>query len=128
MSSPVWLRGNLLRRRCPGSWGAHRHELGAKRQTPSAKIFSESFGRRRRPRAPGVHTAARIAARRGKRSGASAAARRQREELDALPGIGEVKSQAIIEARPFKTKEDIMKVKGIKEGEFSKIKDLITVD
>lgn len=51
-----------------------------------------------------------------------------REVLDTLPGIGEVKSQAIIDARPFKTKEDIMKVKGIKEGEFSKIKDLITVD
>ena len=51
-----------------------------------------------------------------------------REALDTLPGIGEVKSQAIIDARPFKTKEDIMKVKGIKEGEFSKIKDLITVD
>ncbi len=51
-----------------------------------------------------------------------------RAELDALPGIGEVKSQAIIDARPFKIKEDIMKVKGIKQGEFAKIKDLITVD
>jgi competence protein ComEA len=50
-----------------------------------------------------------------------------REELDALPGIGPVKAQAIIDGRPFKTIEDIMKVRGIKEGEFSKIKDLITV-
>jgi competence protein ComEA len=50
-----------------------------------------------------------------------------KEELDALPGIGPVKSQAILDARPFATKEDIMKVKGIKEGEFSKIKDMITV-
>jgi competence protein ComEA len=50
-----------------------------------------------------------------------------REELDVLPGIGPVKAQAIIEARPFKTIEDIMKVSGIKEGEFGKIKDLITV-
>jgi competence protein ComEA len=49
------------------------------------------------------------------------------EEIDSLPGIGPVKAKAIIEARPFKTIEDIMKVKGIKEGEFSKIKDLITV-
>jgi competence protein ComEA len=50
-----------------------------------------------------------------------------RAELDALPGIGPVKAQAIIEGRPFKTIEDVMKVKGIKEGEFGKIKDLITV-
>ena len=54
-----------------------------------------------------------------------------REELDALPGIGPVKAQAIIEYRaangPFKTPADIMKVKGIKDGEFAKIKDEITV-
>jgi competence protein ComEA len=50
-----------------------------------------------------------------------------KEDLDALPGIGPVKAQAIIDARPFKTIEDIMKVRGIKEGEFSKIKDMITV-
>jgi competence protein ComEA len=50
-----------------------------------------------------------------------------KEELDALPGIGPVKAQAIIDARPFKTIEDVMKVRGIKEGEFAKIKDIITV-
>ena len=50
-----------------------------------------------------------------------------KEELDALPGIGPVKAQAIIDARPFKTIEDIKNVKGIKDGEFSKIQDLITV-
>ena len=50
-----------------------------------------------------------------------------REELDVLPGIGPVKAQAIIDARPFKTIEDIMKVSGVKEGEFTKIKDLISV-
>lgn len=49
------------------------------------------------------------------------------EDLDRLPGIGPVKAQAIIEARPFGKIEDIMKVKGIKEGEFGKIKDLIIV-
>ena len=48
-------------------------------------------------------------------------------ELDALPGIGPVKAQAIIEARPFATIEDVMKVRGIKEVEFGKIKDVITV-
>lgn len=51
-----------------------------------------------------------------------------KEELDALPGIGPVKAQAIIEGRPYKKTEDIMKVKGIKEGEFNKIKDLIAVE
>jgi competence protein ComEA len=50
-----------------------------------------------------------------------------KEELDVLPGIGPVKAQAIIDGRPFNTIEDIMKVRGIKEGEFSKIKDIITV-
>ncbi len=50
-----------------------------------------------------------------------------KEELDVLPGIGPVLAERIIEARPFKTIEDVMKVKGIKEGEFGKIKDMITV-
>lgn len=51
-----------------------------------------------------------------------------KDELDDLPGIGPVKAQAIIDTRPFKAIEDIMKTKGIKEGEFSKIKDMITVE
>jgi competence protein ComEA len=51
-----------------------------------------------------------------------------KEQLDALPGIGPVKAQAIIDGRPYKTTEDIMKVKGIKQGEYNKIKDVITVD
>ena len=50
-----------------------------------------------------------------------------KEQLDALPGIGPVKAQAIIDGRPYKAPEDIMKVKGIKQGEFGKIKELITV-
>jgi competence protein ComEA len=50
-----------------------------------------------------------------------------KEQLDSLPGIGPVKAQAIIDGRPYEKIEDIMKVKGIKQGEFSKIKDLITV-
>ena len=50
-----------------------------------------------------------------------------KEELDALPGIGPVKAQAIIDNRPYNTPEDIMKVKGIKQKTYDKIKDLITV-
>jgi competence protein ComEA len=50
-----------------------------------------------------------------------------KEMLDALPGIGPVKAQAIIDGRPYEKPEDIMKVKGIKQGEFNKIKDIITV-
>ena len=51
-----------------------------------------------------------------------------KEELDVLPGIGPVRAQAIIEGRPFKTIDDIKNVKGIKDVEFSKIKDMIAVD
>jgi competence protein ComEA len=51
-----------------------------------------------------------------------------KDQLEALPEIGPVKAQAIIDGRPYKTTEDIMKVKGIKEGTFNKIKDSITVN
>jgi competence protein ComEA len=50
-----------------------------------------------------------------------------KEELDALPGIGPKKAQAIIDGRPYNAPEDIMKVKGIKQKTYDKIKDLITV-
>jgi competence protein ComEA len=50
-----------------------------------------------------------------------------KELLDGLPGIGPVKAQAIIDGRPYEKIEDIMKVKGIKQGEFNKIKDRITI-
>jgi len=51
--------------------------------------------------------------------------------LEALPGIGESRAQAIVDYRnkngPFKRIEDLLRVKGIGEGTFNKIKDYITV-
>jgi len=51
--------------------------------------------------------------------------------LEALPGIGETRAQAVVDYRsengPFKRIEDLLKVKGIGEGTFEKIKDYITV-
>ena len=51
--------------------------------------------------------------------------------LQALPGIGESRAQAIVDYRnengPFKRIEDLLQVKGIGGGTFDKIKDYITV-
>ncbi|MGA8850031.1 MAG: ComEA family DNA-binding protein [Dehalococcoidia bacterium] len=51
--------------------------------------------------------------------------------LDALPGIGEVMAQRIVDYRsesgPFKTIEDLLKVSGINQGTLDKMKDYITV-
>jgi competence protein ComEA len=53
------------------------------------------------------------------------------EELEKLPEIGPVKAAAIVEYRKtngkFSSIEDVMKVSGIKEGTFAKIKDHIVV-
>jgi competence protein ComEA len=50
-----------------------------------------------------------------------------KEELESLLGIGPVKAQAIIDQRPYKSIDEVMEVKGIKDGTFEKIQDRITV-
>jgi len=53
------------------------------------------------------------------------------DELIALPGIGKVYAKRIIQFREknggFKTKKEIIKIKGIGEKRFEKLKDLIIV-
>ncbi|MBM3311345.1 MAG: hypothetical protein FJY80_07540 [Candidatus Aminicenantes bacterium] len=49
------------------------------------------------------------------------------EMLEALPGIGRARAQAIIENRPFARVEDIMKVKGIKTKTFQRLRSRIKV-
>ena len=54
------------------------------------------------------------------------------DQLELLPGIGPVLAARIIEFRqtngPFRSPEDIMKVSGIKEGIYGKLRDFITVE
>jgi competence protein ComEA len=50
-----------------------------------------------------------------------------KEELESLRGIGPVKAQAIIDNRPYQSIEEVMTVRGIKEGTFKQIEDRITV-
>lgn len=49
------------------------------------------------------------------------------EQLDTLPGIGQVYGQNIIEHRPYSNTEELVKNGAIKQSLFEKIKDKITV-
>jgi competence protein ComEA len=53
------------------------------------------------------------------------------EELEALPGIGPKLARQIVEDRtangPFRTREDLMRVKGIGQAKLERIKEMIVV-
>jgi len=48
-----------------------------------------------------------------------------KEQLDALPGIGEKFSQRIIDGRPYAKKTDLVRKKIIPQATYNKIKDQI---
>jgi competence protein ComEA len=48
-------------------------------------------------------------------------------ELDQLPGIGKVQSEAIVNGRPYTTNEDLVKNNVIKQSVYDKIKNQISV-
>ena len=47
--------------------------------------------------------------------------------LAALPGIGDKTAQEIVKGRPYKSVDDLAKVKGIGEKKLAKLKPLVTV-
>ncbi|HEY6769695.1 MAG TPA: helix-hairpin-helix domain-containing protein [Candidatus Sulfotelmatobacter sp.] len=51
-----------------------------------------------------------------------------KKDLAALPGVGPDRAQSIIDARPFGSKEDLLKKKVVPQATYDKIKDLVTAN
>jgi DNA uptake protein ComE-like DNA-binding protein len=49
-----------------------------------------------------------------------------KKDLAALPGVGPHYAKTIIDARPFSSKEDLLKKKVISQATYDKIQDLVT--
>ncbi len=82
--------------------------------------------------APGEEAAKQADAGNGNQSGRININTATKQELCTIPGVGETRAAAIISYREshggFAKPEDIMKVNGIKEGMYEKIKDNISVE
>ncbi|MGB0014971.1 MAG: helix-hairpin-helix domain-containing protein [Candidatus Sulfotelmatobacter sp.] len=51
-----------------------------------------------------------------------------KKDLAALPGVGADHAQSIIDARPFASKEDLLKKKVIPQSTYEKIQNLVTAN
>ena len=51
-----------------------------------------------------------------------------KKDIAALPGVGPDRAQNIIDARPFTSKDDLLRKKLLPKSAFDQVKDLVTVE